>query len=151
MKRIVGIVFTVLFLLWFAASIWLINQLLNQSGTGGWILAAVGQYFFVFGVVGLISRISYGYIQWQSLLPGFMIVLFGAVMVTIGIIISLGQEEVIRWLYPFLTLLILSIQPLSGLCLLLYWYYACIVTKRKCCQEVSAVCIKYKTSIILYY
>lgn len=135
-----GIIFGIVFLLWFFASIG--GLIYCSSNELGALSAGIfGQYFLVFGIIAFVSGIkSKDFNPIVLLFP-----LIGICVIIGAIIYQFGSKEQIDALMGLMPYGILLIFFIIGVGLLIYAYRISIAKIRRCTYPIDAVCIDVKT------
>lgn len=133
-----SIVLSILFLVWFVASI--IGLIVTAKAQQmGWVAIVFGQYFVVFGFAGLISELKKG-------LRHPIIVVFPAVglsVVTCGLLWQFGDETMQENVVAQIPNVIAGLFLLVGILLLLQVIFAKLEQK-KCTYAVQGKCVEVK-------
>ncbi len=133
---------SILFLLWFVASIGLLIYF-AKTGKTALTLAVFGQYFLVFGIIGLVSSVSEGGFKFKSL-PILLFPLVGIGAIAGGIIIQYGSEELKKRCVDALPTIFIMLFIVIGICLIIGGLYSSLYLKLTCTEYVNAECIEVR-------
>jgi len=132
-------VISIIFILWFVASI---AGMLYVSKTGrtALLLALFGQYFFVFGIIGLVSSISEGGFKLRQV-PLLIFPLVGAGSIAGGFIVQYGSKELKDKSLEALPYICIILFAIIGLGLIIGGLYNSFYLKLVCKEYVNAECV----------
>ena len=136
----IGIIFGILFILWFIASIGGLMYCTNK-GLDALSIGIFGQYFLVFGIIALVSETKKK--NFNPIVLLFPLV--GICAIAGAVIYQFGSEEQINALMELMPYGILLIFFIIGVGLLIHAYRISIVKIRRCTYPIDAVCIDVKT------
>ncbi len=135
-------IISIVFLLWFVASIGLLIYF-AKTGKTALALSVFGQYFLVFGIIGLVSSISDGGFKLKSL-PILLFPLVGIGAIAGGIIIQYGSEELKKKSIDALPMIFIILFIIIGVGLIIGGLYSAIYLKLTCTEYVNAECVEAK-------
>ncbi len=138
-NKIKNIIISVLFIIWFIASI-LVLKHVAQNGQVKLVPIVFGQYFLVFGIIGLYSALAKGKFNFYKL-PLLLFPIIGITSIVSGIIMQFGSKELITAFLHNLPYGILVGFSVIGLWLLMFWFKKTILLKRSCTYIINAKCI----------
>lgn len=150
MKKFLNIGASILFLLWFLGSIGIMllaERIFLPEYKTSVILIVFGQYFLVFGIVGIVS-----FIKAKSKLKNLPLLIFALVglsLIATGVIMVLTTKgildgSIIELLGKFFPLIILNFFLLIGIVFIAVAFYNSVIYKGKCTYEISATCVEEK-------
>ena len=134
-----GKIGTIIFITWFVASLLAIME----TGRTGNILcvALFGQYFFVFGLIAMVTAIKAKQSFWMQ----SIFVLVGAGIVAGVLIYKFGTDALKQKLFDMIPLAGISIFVIFGIVLLIMAYREKFIIAPRYSYPVSAKCIKILT------
>lgn len=134
------ILISVVFLLWFAASI--IGMIyFSKHGQGALMVAIVGHYFVVFGVIGIISSIrSKSFQPFLLLFP-----LVGGGCIAGALIWQYGSEELLVKAEAMLPYLFICLFMVIGAFMIFGAYLSSRRKQKVCNYYITATCVDVKT------
>lgn len=133
-------IISVVFLIWFVASI--IGMVyVAKTGRTALLLAIFGQYFFVFGIIGLISAISDGGFKPKHV-PILLFPLVGAGAIAGGFIIQYGSKDLKEKSLAAVPFIFIILFAVIGVGLIIAGLYLCLYLKLVCREYVNAECIE---------
>ena len=132
-------IISVVFILWFVASI--VGMIfVAKTGRTALLLALFGQYFLVFGIVGLISAISENGFK-AKCIPILLVPLVGAGAIAGGFIIQYGSEEFKSKCFDAVPYIFIILFAVIGIGLVIAGLYSSLYLKLVCKEYVSAECV----------
>ncbi len=133
-------IISVVFILWFVASI--VGMIfVAKTGRTALLLALFGQFFLVFGVIGLVSSISEGGFKLKQI-PILIFPLVGAGAITAGFIIQYGSEDFKAKCYDALPYIAILLFAIIGVGLIIAGLYNAFYLKLVCKEHVDAECVE---------
>lgn len=133
-------IISVVFLIWFVASI--IGMVyVAKTGRTPLLLALFGQYFLVFGIVGLVSAISDGGFKPKHA-PILLFPLVGAGAIIGGFIMQYGSEELKEKSLAAVPFIFIILFAVIGVGLIIAGLYTSLYLKLVCRECVNAECIE---------
>lgn len=133
---------SVVFLVWFIASIGLLIYF-AKTGKTALTLSVLGQYFLVFGIIGLVGSVSDGGFKLKNL-PILLFPLVGIGAIAGGIIIQYGSEELKKKSIDALPMIFIILFIIIGVCLIIGGLYNALYLKLTCTEYVNAECVEVK-------
>ncbi len=135
-------VVSIIFLIWFVASIGLLIYF-AKIGKTALVLSVFGQYFLVFGIIGLVSSVSDGGFKLKSL-PILLFPLVGIGAIAGGIITQYGSEELKKKCIDALPMIFIILFIIIGICLIIGGLYNSLYLKLTCTEYVNAECVEVR-------
>lgn len=135
-------IISIVFLVWFVASIGLLVYF-AKTGKTALTLAVFGQYFLVFGIIGLVSTISNNGFKLRCL-PILLFPLVGLGGIAGGIIIQYGSDEFKKRCIDAVPMIFILLFIVIGACLIIGGLYSALYLKLTCTEYVYAECIEVK-------
>ncbi len=134
-----NMIISIVFIVWFVVSVAGMIYV-SKTGQNKLFLAILGQYFLVFGIIGIGAAISdkkFGFANMPLLLFPFV----GVVLIAFGFIMQYGSDEFKASCMDNLPYGILGIFALIGVWLLCMCFLEGVWLKKICTQRVNAKCI----------
>lgn len=137
-SAIIGLIF----LIWFFVSLAGMLIYSKKEGCTGIILAIIGQYFLVFGIIAVVSN------RTTKPFPFIVLVfpLVGISLLICGICIQLGGNDVLKMLGKYAPYILIWIFPIAGTVMLVKGTCGIRHLKRVCTREIQAKCIRVEAS-----
>lgn len=133
---------SIVFLVWFVASIGLLIYF-AKTGKTALTLAVFGQYFLVFGIIGLVSTISSNGFKLRSL-PILLFPLVGMGGIAGGIIIQYGSDDFKDKCLAAVPMIFIVLFLVIGIGLFISGLYTALYLKLTCTESVYAECVEVK-------
>ena len=134
---------SIVFLIWFVGSIGLMIYF-AKTGKTALTLSVFGQYFLVFGIIGLVSTISNNGFKLRNL-PILLIPLVGIGAIAGGIIIQYGSDEFKKKCFDNLPMVCIILFMVIGIFLIICGLYNALYLKLTCTEYVNGECVEVKT------
>lgn len=136
-------IISIVFLIWFVGSIGLLIYF-AKTGKTALALSVFGQYFLVFGIMGLVSSISKGGFKLRNL-PLLLFPLVGIGAIAGGIIIQYGSDEFKEKCFDNLPMVCIILFMVIGIFLIIGGLYNALYLKLTCTEYVNGECVEVKT------
>ncbi|MBR3834878.1 MAG: DUF3592 domain-containing protein [Lachnospiraceae bacterium] len=141
-NKVSDAILSIVFLMWFVASIVLLIYF-AKTGKTALTLAVFGQYFLVFGIIGLVSTISNNGFKLRCL-PILLFPLVGLGGIAGGIIIQYGSEEFKKRCTDAVPMIFIVLFIVIGVFLIIAGLYSSLFLKLTCTEYVNAECVEVK-------
>lgn len=133
------IIISVIFVIWFIASI-VLMIFFGKTGKGGLVPAVLGQYFLVFGVAGIISGIKNKKVN--PIIFVFPVV--GLICIIATIIKYFGSEAVMSFVEKNMPYILMSLFLIVGIVLVIVAVSKYFGRKKRCSYMVTAKCVELR-------
>lgn len=132
-----GIVISIIFLIWFFGSLIAMIICSKLENSSGFVLALLGQYFLVFGIVAIIGN------RMRKPFPVIVLLfpLVGVCLFVCGIWILVGGVHALASMEQYAPYILIWIFPIAGAVMVVSAYWKSRHLKRVCTQEIQAKCI----------
>ena len=126
------IIISIVFIVWFMGSLF---------GGTGLMLALIGQYFLVFGIMGVVGSIK------KRPFPAIILLfpLVGIALIICGVIMYIDMQNAAQMIYEMAPYLLAGIFPVTGVLMIISATSEIRHLKRVCTVEVQAKCISVET------
>lgn len=130
------ILFTIVFMIWFFGSIF-VMVFLARNGMEALAIGVFGQYFLVFGIAAMVSGIKK-----RNFNPIFLIVpIVGIIGIAVSVIWQFGARETVEFIEENWWMALLAVFIIMGILLEVYAIYITVGKKRRSNQTAVATCI----------
>ena len=133
MKKILSIVFSIIFMIWFIASIVLMIWL-SKTDRQLLMIAVFGQYFLVFGIIAIAAGISsHNFTPITLIFPAV-----GIAAIIISVILQYGSDEAKKIFMGILPYLFLGLFGIVGVCLIIIPHLTAESRRERCTYMIGA-------------
>lgn len=135
------IIISIIFIVWFMGSLFGMMVCSKLDGGTGLMLALIGQYFLVFGIMGVVGGIK------KRPFPAIILLfpLVGSALIICGVIMYADMKNAAHMIYEAAPYLLAGIFPVTGVLMIISATSEIRHLKRVCTVEVQAKCISVET------
>lgn len=135
------IIISIVFIVWFMGSLFGMMVCSKLDGGTGLMLALIGQYFLVFGIMGVVGSIK------KRPFPAIILLfpLVGIALIICGVIMYIDMQNAAQMIYEAAPYLLAGIFPVTGVLMIISATSEIRHLKRVCTVEVQAKCISVET------
>ncbi len=132
-------IISMIFLIWFVGSI-IGLVVAGKTGKNSLVIALMGQYFLVFGIISIASTISNGGFKLKHT-PTLIFPIIGLGAISYGLINQFGSEDLKSKSYSVLPYIFIILFVVIGVGLIIGGLYNSFYLKLVCREYVSAECV----------